>query len=361
MDNFSEKKRGAYTWGKTVLVEDPGRHVLQVDLSNAFNTVDKAAIHNVIIERFPELQSWFEFTHGRPSPLFCGENIIYSEQGTQQGDPLGPAFFALAIQPCIEALHSSFNADWEAWYHDDGILVGDSKTLIEMLEHLQTSFRRLGLTVNLDKCKLWSPNGLREDTSPLPISDWGTPQVVLGTPFGSQEAVRVFLGQVRAKHHRALELLAKFPDPQIAVALLRHCLGAQKVNHLMRVMLSEDFSDFVDDTTEDIKGTLEEILGSHLPDATWLQSCLPIRLGGLGVQNPKFTHLAAFLSSSLAEITGAFSAVGEETPPDVAFWSTVSQLIVQLGNDDTLSSWQASRSLPDGAVILVQKLHEQKI
>ncbi len=92
-------------------------------------------------------------------------------------------------------------------------------------------------------------------------------------------------------------------------------------------MLSEDFSDFVDDTTEDIKGTLEEILGSHVPDATWLQSCLPIRLGGLGVQNPKFTHLAAFLSSSLAEITGAFSAVGEETPPDAANslsnWETI--------------------------------------
>ena len=63
----------------------------------------------------------------------------------------------------------------------------------------------MGLTVNLDKCKLLSPNGLREDTSPLPISDRGTPQVVLGTPFGSQEAVRVFLVQVRAKHHRGLE------------------------------------------------------------------------------------------------------------------------------------------------------------
>ena len=70
------------------------------------------------------------------------------------------------------------------------------------------------------------------------------------------------------------------------MTLLRYCLGSQKVNHPLRVLLSEDFSDFVDDTTQHIKATLEEILGLHLPDAAWLQSCLPIRMGGLGIQNP---------------------------------------------------------------------------
>ena len=55
------------------LAEDPGRYVLQVDLSKAFTTVvDRADIHNAIIERFPELQSCYELTHGRPSSLFCG-------------------------------------------------------------------------------------------------------------------------------------------------------------------------------------------------------------------------------------------------------------------------------------------------
>ena len=146
---------------------------------------------------------------------------------------MGRAFSALAIQPALEALHSSFDFDWEAWYHDDGILVGDAKTLLAALERIRTEFLRLGLSVNLAKCKLWSPHALQEDTAPLSLEDWSTPQVVLGTPSGSREAARLFLSQVRAKHHRALELLAQFPDPQVAVALLRYCLGSQKVNHLL--------------------------------------------------------------------------------------------------------------------------------
>ena len=93
--------------------------------------------------------------------------------------------------------------------------MGDAKTLLAALERIRTEFLRLGLSVNLAKCKLWSPQGLQEDTAPLSLEDWSTPQVVLGTPFGSREAVRLFLSQVRAKHHRALELLAQFPQGPI--------------------------------------------------------------------------------------------------------------------------------------------------
>jgi len=137
-----------------------------VDLSNAFHTVDRAAIQRGIGERLPELFPWLEFAYGPPSPVFCGESVFNLEQGAQQGNPLGLAFFALAIQPALEALHSSFNIDWEAWYTDDGILVGDSKTQLVTLEHIRAVFHRLDLRVNLEKCKLWSPNGLQEDTRP---------------------------------------------------------------------------------------------------------------------------------------------------------------------------------------------------
>ncbi|XP_063624759.1 uncharacterized protein LOC134796499 [Cydia splendana] len=40
--------------------------------------------------------------------------------GCQQGDPLGPALFSLAIHPILESLNSKFNA----WYLDDGTLGG---------------------------------------------------------------------------------------------------------------------------------------------------------------------------------------------------------------------------------------------
>ena len=40
--------------------------------------------------------------------LFCGDHTIASEEGVQQGDPLGPLLFCLTIQPFITKLRSDF-------------------------------------------------------------------------------------------------------------------------------------------------------------------------------------------------------------------------------------------------------------
>ena len=41
--------------------------------------------------------------------LFCGDHTIASEEGVQQGDPLGPLLFCLTIQPFITKLPSDFS------------------------------------------------------------------------------------------------------------------------------------------------------------------------------------------------------------------------------------------------------------
>ena len=49
----------------------------------------------------PGLARWAEWCYGRPSKLFFDGAIIKSEVGVQQGDPLGPLLFALALQPVL--------------------------------------------------------------------------------------------------------------------------------------------------------------------------------------------------------------------------------------------------------------------
>jgi hypothetical protein len=52
-------------------------------------------------------------------------NVIWrqnnTETGVQQGDPLGPVLFCLALHPVIKSLKSEFNV----WYLDDGVLADD--------------------------------------------------------------------------------------------------------------------------------------------------------------------------------------------------------------------------------------------
>jgi hypothetical protein len=308
-----------------LLNANPGLQVLQVDVSNAFNSVDRHAIQRALGELAPDLLPWFEFTHGQPSPLFCRTEQLWSTQGTQQGDPLGPAFFAVAIQRIIARVQDLPGTDWQVWYLDDGVLIGEPEALLNALHHINLGFQELGMQVNLAKCKMWSPRGLSTDNA-VQFLDWNSPKAVLGTPFGSDAAIAQFLADVRSKHHALLQRLAKFPDPQVGLSLLRYCLGAQKVNHLLRVLWSPLASDFADSTEQDLRFTLDCVLGSCLPDSAWAQSCLPIRLGGLGVQNPKLIHSSAHFSSALADYAGAFSPEGETAPATDELWAAASEL-----------------------------------
>jgi hypothetical protein len=65
------------------LMEDPNtsqdtRCLLQVDLINAFNRVDRATAFREVRRLFPELARWFESTYGTPAELMFGEAVIRS-------------------------------------------------------------------------------------------------------------------------------------------------------------------------------------------------------------------------------------------------------------------------------------------
>jgi hypothetical protein len=118
---------------------------------------------------------------------------------------------------------------------------------------------------------------------------------------------------------------------------------------------------FTDDTTQDIRATLDNILGYCLPDAAWLQSCLPIKLGGLGVQNPSLTCNAAYVASGLAECSGVFSPTGELATPNADFWEAVQALATQVGDEPKLSKWCADGFLPPSGEIIDAHLYSQKV
>jgi len=117
-----------------------------------------------------ELLPWFKFTHGRHSPLLCHHEVLFSTQGTQQGDHLEPAFFSLAIHAVVTQIRGTPGMVWLIFYLDDDVLVGDPETLLDLLhkQKLSTEFSPIGLKVNHSKCKFWNPE------SPVPVIDWST-------------------------------------------------------------------------------------------------------------------------------------------------------------------------------------------
>ena len=76
---------------------------------------------------FPKAYNWSKWLYEEKTPLLFGNFIIWSETGVQQGDPLGPLLFCAAIHPILEKINRECNLDINAWYMDDGNLVGIQK------------------------------------------------------------------------------------------------------------------------------------------------------------------------------------------------------------------------------------------
>ena len=83
--------------------------MVKVDVRNAFNTIRRDVILARIHERCPEVYPMAYQAYHLPTPLHIGDQTVSSASGVQQGDPLGPAAFALAVDACARAMQSPLN------------------------------------------------------------------------------------------------------------------------------------------------------------------------------------------------------------------------------------------------------------
>ena len=114
-----------------VLEEDgPEKMVLQVDYTNAFNLANQNTTFQEVHQHFPELLSWVLTCYGSTSQLMFGDNIMPSATGFHQGDPLAGLLFSVNLYPVVEQVVVEVpNLDLNAWFLDDGTMVGAKEDL----------------------------------------------------------------------------------------------------------------------------------------------------------------------------------------------------------------------------------------
>ena len=105
---------------------------------------------------------WVDWTYGIPSKLVFGTTTLSSESGVQQGDPLGPPLFTLALQPILQELadkRAPGGLELVFSYLDDLCLAGSSHAVADAVDTLRTRAAEVGLEL--------STGVFQEDGTPL--------------------------------------------------------------------------------------------------------------------------------------------------------------------------------------------------
>ena len=145
------------------------RWVLQLDFSNAFNSINREFMFLQFRDRLPSFSAWIEFCYSSQPLLHLGDRMIFSCSGVQQGDPLCPLGFALTLHPLVEEIKASHSSlQLNCWYLDDGTLCGSPGDLQAILTIIEREGPFKGLFLNREKSLLFIPQFGNASLNTLP-------------------------------------------------------------------------------------------------------------------------------------------------------------------------------------------------
>jgi len=207
--------------------------------------------------------------------LWVGEDqVIASAEGVQQGDPLGPLLFCLALDKPLKEAHCEFTSG----YLDD-IALGDTvSNLIHKVRNLETAAEKIGLKLNHSKCEVfglgvstsnqWSDSGLNFTERSIEEA------TLLGSPI-HLHGMDPALAARREQLTKILPRLYKLTAHE-ALFLLRNSFGIPRLLYFLRTspyLSSSETYKF----DEVIRKALSSICNVSLNLHSWAQASLPVR------------------------------------------------------------------------------------
>ncbi|OXA48561.1 Retrovirus-related Pol polyprotein from type-1 retrotransposable element R1 [Folsomia candida] len=279
---------------------------LKVDFNNAFNEIRRDTVLKIIHERFPSMFSFLSQAYSSPSQLFYGDTHISSRRGCQQGDPVGPALFALVVQPIILAIETELNL----WYLDDATLADTPEKVLIALDTIIRMGEEVGLRLNTAKCEVGVLAAdehahleiLERFRKAAPGIQEISPEtaVLLGAPL-TDESIEAVLG---AKSDQLAKLGARLLElsSHSAFFLFRASISTPRLIYFLRCAPIWRRFDALTIYDAQLKSVMEGILNCSLSPQSWLQSSLPVSEGGLGVRHAVDVAIPCFLASAYSAL-----------------------------------------------------------
>ncbi len=280
----------------------PQGHVfVKIDFTNAFNTLRRDVILEAVERHLPELLLYTSASYSGDSDLQFGQFALQSQEGAQQGNPLGPLYFCLAVHDLLSSLQSPIVVG----YLDDMSMGGEADKVAEDFTRLESGAAKLGLTLNRSKCEV---AGLTDTTRSIlaargvAVKEVEMEDLVL---LGSPLLPGVGVDTVLASKREDLETLAgRLPlmPAHDCLFLLRNVVTTPRLVYTLRTAPCTGSKELVL-YDEVLRSTLSTTLNVDLSDGGWQQASLPVRWGGLGVRSAVMLAPSAYLASAASTAT----------------------------------------------------------
>jgi hypothetical protein len=126
----------------------------------------------------------------------------------------------------------------------------------------------------------------------------------VGIPAGAGNYVQEKLREVAENHQKRLDALRQVPSQIVRMRLLRECLGAKAINHLLRCLPPSTTERLTRNIWEQVLNFVADMAKETREDLTIVQQTLislPARLGGTGIPNPNDLAEPAYLAATYAQ------------------------------------------------------------
>ena len=285
--------------------------VLLVDASNAFNTLNRNVALLNIQRKCPPLAKVLINTYRHNPLLYIDGEVLFSQEGTTQGDPLAMAMYAIGTLPLIHCLNSDQQVK-QIWYADDATAGGTLHNLQGWWNQLLQSGPDFGYYANAPKTWLI----VKQEHFALAneiFADLGVQITVDGRRhLGAALRTRSFdETYVRNKVQEWVGEVARLSSiassqPQAAYAALTHGLYS-KWTFLMRAVphVGHLFQPLEEAIRHNLIPALTGKIGISDLERNLLE--LPVCLGGLGIVNP--TNTADTHHNNSLKITAPLNAL----------------------------------------------------
>ena len=121
--------------------------IVELDMTNAFTSVRRDHVLQTCLDRTPDIAKLSFLACSKPSSVIASDHSITSSTGVQQGDPIGPLLFALAVDQIASGVESELNV----WYLDDATIGGSPKSVLSDVQRCINGLMRIGLIVSPKK------------------------------------------------------------------------------------------------------------------------------------------------------------------------------------------------------------------